>query len=240
VRLLIDRYSGNAPARADPRPANLLRLAEDYNFVGSIDKASMGGGPDFWQWHVAEADAVRAAGRTWLQGLYHWVDPGQNWDRQSEYFLTEIDNVQPAFIAFDIEQYKSWAGIAFGPAKIEDAALSVIEYVTTRCALPWMPYSAKWFLGSYCPILAGHFRDLPAWVASYADYGGKVRRVTRAAFLTWVAQVWAMPMPTEGVGVLHNPVVRQVTSTQQLPCCPANYDVSIILDDVKFNAWLGG
>jgi len=32
--------------------------------------------------------------------------------------------------------------------------------------------------------------------------------------------------------------VRQVTSTQQLPCCPANYDVSIILNDLAFDAWL--
>jgi hypothetical protein len=242
-RLLLDRYSGNQPCRNDPRPANLLRLADDYNFVGAIDKASMGGGPDLWQWHVAEADIVRALGRTWLQGLTHWIDPAQNLERQADCFLAEIDNVQPDFLLYDIEQYDGDWGISFKlipPAKIYDATVFIIEYVSSMCLLPWMPYSAKWFLGRYCPQLVDWFGDHPALVASYADYGQKVRRVTRAAFLAWVEQVAVMPMPTSGVGVLRNPVVRQVSSTQQLACCPANYDASIILDDPGFDAWLAG
>jgi hypothetical protein len=235
MRLLIDRYSGNQPCRNDPRPANLLRLWQDYGFVGSIDKASMGGGRDFWEWHVAEADEM---GKPWLQGLYHWVDPGQDLKRQSDFFLTEIGNVQPNFICFDIEQYKSWAGIAFGAKKIFDAATFVIEYVTSQCHLPWMPYSATWFLRPYCPQFVDWVGEHPAWVASYADYGNKARRVTRQEFITWAENVADMPMPAAGAGVLRNPVVRQVTSTQQLPCCPANYDVSIILNELAFDAWL--
>jgi hypothetical protein len=240
-RLLMDRYSGNQPCRNDPRPANLIRLADDYGYIGSIDKASMGGGRDFWEWHVAEADVVRATGRHWLQGLTHWIDPGQNLTRQADYFLVEIDNVLPDFLLYDIEQYKAWlTGLRFAAAKIYDAVVFVIEYVSSMCRLPWMAYSATWFLRPYCPALVDWIGDHPALVASYADYGQRPRRVTRAGFLAWVAQVAAMPMPTSGVGVLRNPVVRQVSSTQQLACCPANYDASIILDDPAFDAWLAG
>lgn len=247
MKLFIDRYSGNAPTRSDPRPVNLMRLGESYNFVGSIDKASMQQSEDFWQWHVAEADLVAnimdATGRRWYRGLYHWIDPIGNLQGQAQHFLRAIDAIQPDFIAFDIEQYRSsWSGAwqVMSKQRIYDAAVFVVEYVTSECDLPRIPYSAKWYLEKYCPALVDYFGQEPAWVASYADYGQKVRRVTRGAFLAWAEQVATMPMPTGGVGVLRNPILRQVTSTQILPVCPANYDVSVVLDAAAFDAWLGG
>jgi len=68
-----------------------------------IIKSSMGGGID--QRCLEHAKLARAAGLK--VGLYHWVDPIQDWDRQSGFFFQQIDAVEPEVLALDIEQW--WA-----------------------------------------------------------------------------------------------------------------------------------
>lgn len=246
-RLLVDRYSGNPPTKYNGQPINFVRLAKDYGFVGQVDKVSMQQSEDLWQWHAAEADLADAimqvTGRRWLRGTYHWTDPIGNYVGQAEHFLRAIDALNPDFIAFDIEQYRSsWSSVwtVMSPAKIFAGVTTVVEYVLARTNKPMLPYSAKWYLGKYCPELVNYFGDVPAWVASYFDYGQKVRNVTRQQFVDFTEAVAADPMPTTGVGVLRNPIIRQMTSTQILPICrPFNFDYNLILDDAKWDAWLG-
>ena len=246
-RLIIDRYSGNNPARNDPRPVNLIRLIQDYNLVGTWDKASMQQSEDYWQWHIQESDLAefyaQETGRRWFQGLYHWVDPIGNWQGQAEHFLRAIDAVEPDGLGFDIEQYRSsWSGAwqVMSKQRIYDAAVFIVEFVKQRRPdKPRAPYSAKWFLERYCPALVDYFGDDPAWVASYLDYGQKVRKVTKAQFLAFAQQAKDTPMPTTGVGVLRNPMVRQITSTQILPISSANYDFNVIYNDTAFDQWVG-
>jgi hypothetical protein len=246
-RLIIDRYSGNNPSRSDPRPVNLIRLIQDYGLVGTWDKASMQQSQDPWQWHIAESDLalfyMDTLGTNWFQGLYHWVDPIGNWQGQAEHFLRAIDAVEPDGIGFDIEQYRSsWtkAWTVMSKQRIYDATVFIVEFVKARRPdVPRAPYSAKWFLEKYCPALVDYFGNDAAWVASYLDYGQKVRAVTKGQFLDFAKLAKETPMPTSGIGVLKNPIVRQITSSQILPVCSANYDFSVILDDAQFDAWAG-
>jgi hypothetical protein len=245
-RLLIDRYSGNAPTKYDALPLNWIRLAKDYGVEGTIDKASMQQSEDAWQWHTYESDLAdiisQLMGKKWIHMMYHWVDPIGNWQSQAENFLRAIDATNPDAIGFDIEQYRSsWTNVwaVMSKQKIYDASVFVVEFVKARCDKPRAPYSAKWYLEKYCPALVDYFGDDPAWVASYADYGKSKRNVTKKDFLDYVEQVYNMPMPTEGIGILRNPIIRQITSTQVLPICrPYNFDINLILDSVKYDTWL--
>lgn len=174
----------------DPTKIPWASFVENDVLMG-ICKSSMGGGFDAnCDGHVA---AMKAGGAK--TGLYHWVDPTQDWRTQTTYFLRKIEQHNPDVIAYDVEQW--WANwqlwyeynkrlrpgsdVPRIPASqwidcintIREIVRAETDYEQNARALD---YSARWVLNLY-PKLVPHVADLQQWMAYYI-LSGLPRKVT--------------------------------------------------------------
>ncbi len=148
--------------------------------------------------------AARAEGSS-LVGCYYWNDPLISAQAQIDTDSRLIDAEKPDFIAIDIEQWwASWpaymayvAGTApmssvpvKSPQAISENARWVCYGVHQRFPeMRLLPYTSNAFVSGWAPLIStwlGIYGD--RWVASWPDYGTKVRYVTWDEFNAYPPQ----------------------------------------------------
>ena len=183
-------YMADVAKYQDPTKIPWAVFVENGVLMG-ICKSSMGGGFDKnCDGHVA---AMKDGGAK--TGLYHWVDPTQDWFQQAIYFLRKIEQHEPDAIAYDIEQWwanwQLWSeynqGLRPGSDVPRIPVSQWIDCINTfrevmRAETDYeqnaraLDYSARWVLQLY-PDLIPHVKDLQQWMAYYV-LSGTPRKVT--------------------------------------------------------------
>ena len=184
-------------------------------------------------------------------GFYQWVDPLQSPTQQADYFLTLIRKYQPACVAGDFEQWwgdwDAWhkkvvqhldvpipvmaAGILYNQYK------AYTDYLTSQLNIPFIAYSAAWFIDAYVP-------QMTEWVKTLPHYWN-------AGYIKWVDpnsdRLCSWPEFQQLLGTLGNPIlpknldnwtIWQFTSHLPLQGFP-NLDLNIIRDEVAYQTLFG-
>jgi len=182
-------------------------------------------------------------------GLYQWVDPTRSASGQADFFLALVDKYQPAFAAADFEQYwASWEEwynkivlhkdihLAVLPADaIFSNAQAYINYLVARLKLPFVGYSAAWYVNAYCPRLSSLLNSYSFWNASYVSWNRA--SMTYAEFDTFTAKLTPAQGFLPGGGTRWE--IWQINSHLPLPGLPA-LDIDLTRDDATFAQLFGG
>lgn len=156
-----------------------FQAMKDNEFKLVLIKSSMGGGPD---WTCDKfVDTFR--NNSFDIGLWHWVDPTQNLEKQTNFFLDKIHKHKPDCVFLDQEQfwanwpdfYKLKAGQLtyaklpkLSKDKINNAGTTIIgllwdELLTLQ--IPFDTYTGKWFIDDYCGKVWPWVKHTNPWLA---------------------------------------------------------------------------
>lgn len=142
--------------------------------------------------------AARANGI--VVGCYYWDFPGWSAQYKIDHYSTAIDRERPDFIAYDIEDHLVNGGVK-SPDGISEGAKFTCNGLKERFPqLKIVPYTAKWFVQSWAPPMAGWLPQYKGneWVASYYDYGeesyrlewDQIRQTPEAGYLPALPPGW--------------------------------------------------
>jgi len=116
-------------------------------------------------------------------GLYHWVDPIYDGNTQANVFKKLIDELQPQFVAGDVEQWwadwTKWGMWRRREIPYEDVPLlssKQIERVTRdffinlkgQINIPLLFYTSTGYIKNYKNLIT-FAKDYPLWLAQYID-----------------------------------------------------------------------
>ena len=122
-------------------------------------------------------------------GGYWWNDPLDDPAWQARQILTSIKTLNLEFAALDMEQYWSnwdkwyqavnnmlpWAKIPkFTMKQIDNNAHQVIQLVSAEIKIPWLLYSADWFIEGYALSVNDWLANYKTWCAHYVESGRHV------------------------------------------------------------------
>jgi len=219
-----------------------------HGFLLGIPKASMGGGYD--KYCDAHATLIKSAGAE--LGLYHWVDPIQDWKRQAGFFIDMILKHKPKIICFDIEQWwadwDKWeayqyehkipvgqvprlteADLVIASQAIITEVLSHVDYPLERVEV----YTARWFTSLYpglVPMIKNGGYQL--WNASYV--GSKERYYDWDEFHA-LSDTWKPLLPED----MPECNLWQYASMPKLKSCPIRLDYNRYHgNQEQFRQWL--
>jgi GH25 family lysozyme M1 (1,4-beta-N-acetylmuramidase) len=117
-------------------------------------------------------------------GGYWWNDPLDDPHYQATCILEEVRRLALRFAGLDVEQFwRDWVAYwkwtrkeiplsevpTFTPAEISNNAGQVMELVKTLIKVPWLLYSAEWFLMDYAPPIMYWLQNYDLWLAQYVD-----------------------------------------------------------------------
>ncbi len=115
-------------------------------------------------------------------GGYWWNDPLDAPGYQAHQILKEVQRLGLRFAGLDVEQFwKDWVAYwqwtrkeislsevpAFTPAEISENAHQVMQLVSGEITVPWLLYSAEWFLMNYAPPILYWLQNYDLWLAQY-------------------------------------------------------------------------
>jgi hypothetical protein len=182
-------------------------------------------------------------------GLYHWVDPTRPAAAQADYFLTLVNKYKPVFAAGDFEQYwSSWQEwynkytlgqnvelSVISPARIYDTSSAYITYLARKLKIPFVGYSAAWYINGFCPQLMSVLNNYPYWNARYLNWAKA--SMTFAEFGAFIANLQlSSPMLPRNATRWD---MWQISPHLPLPNLPG-LDIDIVKDDNTFIKLFGG
>jgi GH25 family lysozyme M1 (1,4-beta-N-acetylmuramidase) len=127
---------------------------------------------------------ARAAGLE--VGGYWWNDPNDAPSYQAGRVLAEVKRLGLRFAALDVEQFWSdwdayWRYLRkeialaelpkFAPANISANAQIVMALVKESITVPWLVYTAEWFIQGWAAPIANWIGNYQSWVAQYLHSG---------------------------------------------------------------------
>jgi len=182
-------------------------------------------------------------------GLYQWVDPTRPAKAQADYFLALINKHQPVFAAGDFEQYwTSWQEwynkytlgqnvdlSVISPAQIYNTSSAYITYLAGKLKIPFVAYTAAWYINGFCPQLMSLLNNYPYWNARYLNWNKS--SMTFAEFQAFIADLQpSSPMLPHGCTHWE---IWQISPHLPLPNLPA-LDIDLVKDDTTYIKVFGG
>ena len=130
---------------------------------------------------------ARAAGLE--VGGYYWNDPLSSPSYQAGRIRREVERLGLRFAALDVEQFwKDWGLYwqwtqkkitlsqlpKFTPAEISENARMVMGLVNLSVTVPWLVYTADWFIQGWAAQMLNWLVRYQTWVAQYVGKNGNI------------------------------------------------------------------
>ncbi len=119
-------------------------------------------------------------------GVYHWMDPANDPEKQVENLKAGLEEQDFSFLALDVEQYwsdwKEWEegmiSKRYSGKVISDQALACATLMRATFQRPVLIYTRASFVKDFAPEMSAWLPDWELWLAHYPYRSGRVR-------LTW-------------------------------------------------------